>query len=76
LYEVARQLLATWLIEHPGSRLRLLGVGGADLVPDVQQDLFASDGTQGKAELDQTVDRIRERFGRLSLGRARTLNDS
>ena len=76
LYEVARQLLATWLVEHPGSRIRLLGVGGADLVPDVQQDLFASAGAPGKAELDQTVDRIRERFGRLSLGRARTLNDS
>jgi DNA polymerase IV len=76
LYEVARQLLATWLAEHPGSRIRLLGVGGTDLVPDAQQDLFASGETQGKAELDQTVDRIRERFGRLSLGRARTLNGS
>ncbi len=76
LYEVARQLLATWLVEHPGSRIRLLGVGGTDLVPDAQQDLFASGETQGKAELDQTVDRIRERFGRLSLGRARTLNGS
>jgi DNA polymerase-4 len=76
LYEVARQLLATWLGEHSGSRIRLLGVGGTDLVPDVQQDLFASGEKQGKAELDQTVDRVRERFGRLSLGRARTLNRS
>jgi DNA polymerase-4 len=76
LYELARQLLATWLAEHAGSRIRLLGVGGTDLVPDAQQDLFASGETQGKAELDQTVDRIRERFGRLSLGRARTLNGS
>lgn len=74
LYDVARQLLATWLGEHSGSRIRLLGVGGTDLVPDAQQDLFATGDKQGKSELDQTVDRIRERFGRLSLGRARTLN--
>lgn len=76
LYEIARQLLAAWLAEHSGSRIRLLGVGGTDLVPDVQQDLFASGDSDGKAGVDQAVDRVRERFGRLSLGRARTLNRS
>ncbi len=76
LYDVARQLLAIWLGEHSGSRIRLLGVGGTELVPDGQLELFASDETEGKADLDQAVDRIRERFGRLSLGRARTLNGS
>ncbi|MCI0516394.1 MAG: DNA polymerase IV [Woeseiaceae bacterium] len=76
LFEVARQLLAAWLAEHGGSRIRLLGVGGTDLVPDAQQDLFASSESAGKAGLDQAVDQVRERFGRLSLGRARTLNRS
>lgn len=76
LYETARQLLSAWLGEHPGSRIRLLGVGGTDLVPDGQQDLFGSGATEVKAELDQAVDRIREKFGRLSVSRARTLNHS
>ncbi len=76
LYDVARQLLAAWLVEHSGSRIRLLGVGGTDLVPDAQLDLFAAGEKPGKAEVDQTVDRIRERFGRASLSRARTLNRS
>jgi DNA polymerase-4 len=76
LYDTARQLLSRWLGEHPGSRIRLLGVGGTDLVPDGQQELFGSGVTEVKGELDQAVDRIREKFGRLSVSRARTLNRS
>jgi DNA polymerase-4 len=74
IYELTRSLLATWLAEFPGSRIRLLGVGGSDLMPDGQQDLFADDPGVGGAPVDETVDQIRERFGSASVGRARTLD--
>jgi hypothetical protein len=66
-------LLASWLAEYPAAPIRLLGVGGSDLSPVGQQDLF---GSAGKAGLDRAVDSIRERFGTSSVGRARTLNRS
>jgi DNA polymerase-4 len=74
LYDAARQLLATWLAENPGARIRLLGVGGSELSTAVQQDLFATPETVESPQLDRAIDGIRERFGSLSLGRARTLN--
>jgi DNA polymerase-4 len=74
LYEAAKGLLADWLLEYPGARVRLLGVGGSDLANDAQPDLFAPEVTAGGPRLDQTVDEIRERFGKLSVGRARTLD--
>lgn len=73
LYDIARRLLTTWLEEHPGARIRLLGVGGAELSTAVQQDLFATPEQTGTRELDETIDNIRGRFGSLSLARARTL---
>jgi DNA polymerase-4 len=42
LYAAARKLLATLLAEHPGARIRLLGVGGSDLSSAVHQDLCGS----------------------------------
>jgi DNA polymerase-4 len=74
LYEAAKGLLADWLLDFPGARIRLLGVGGSDLADDAQPDLFAPDAAAGGTELDQTVDEIRDRFGNLSVGRARTLD--
>ena len=44
----------------------LLGVGGSNLAPATQQDLFGFG--------DSTVDEIRDKFGSGSLGRARTLD--
>ncbi|HEX6260561.1 MAG TPA: hypothetical protein VFZ51_07885, partial [Woeseiaceae bacterium] len=76
LYRIARQLLDDWLIDSPGSRIRLLGVGGSELAPGAQGDLFSEDDrTSGRdsTELDRTVDRIRGRFGTGSVGRARVL---
>jgi len=74
LYEAAKNLLADWLNEHPGAKIRLLGVGGSELGRLDQADLFApQSGVTGSA-LDQTVDRIRDRFGDISLGRARSLD--
>jgi DNA polymerase-4 len=72
LYDVARQLLDEWLRGNPGAKVRLLGVGSSDLAPAGQADLFG-DGTAAASQLDRAVDQIRDRFGNLAVGRARTL---
>jgi DNA polymerase-4 len=72
VYAVARALLGTWLADHPGARLRLLGVGGSNLVPAGQPDLF--DDATPDSEVDKAVDAIRDRFGDAALGLARTLD--
>jgi DNA polymerase-4 len=72
IYSIACELLATWLETNPGSRVRLLGVGGAKLSPADQGDLFADTRTEA-APVDKTVDKIRERFGIAAVGRASTL---
>ncbi len=72
IYAIARDLLAVWLDDHPGARIRLLGVGGASLVSAEQGDLFADSAT-APAPMDKTVDQIRDRFGNASVGRASTL---
>jgi DNA polymerase-4 len=74
IFRVARELLAAWLEANPGTRIRLLGVGGSKLSPAEQRDLFAAAGDAAPDRVDETVDRIQERFGSGSLGRARTLN--
>ena len=52
--------------------MRLLGIGGSDLSGAEQQDLFAEEASPD--EVDETVDRIRERFGDAAVGRARSLD--
>jgi DNA polymerase-4 len=74
IFGIVRNLLATWLLANPGTRIRLLGVGGSKLSPAEQRDLFASAEEAAPDRVDQTVDKIQERFGSGSLGRARTLN--
>ena len=74
-YAAARRLLARWLDEHPGQRIRLLGVGGSDFSPAVQRDLVADAPDKPGTDLDRTVDDIRSRFGSAALARARTLGD-
>jgi hypothetical protein len=66
---VARQLLDHWLDEHPGARLRLLGVALRQLGPVSQLELFAT----GCGGVDATVDAVRERFGKLALRSASSL---
>jgi DNA polymerase-4 len=76
VFHVARQLLDNWLRDFPDARIRLLGVGGSELAPAAQGDLFsAGNGQRGRdgTELDRTVDEIRGRFGNEALGRARVL---
>jgi DNA polymerase-4 len=72
IFAIARELLGTWLGGNPGARIRLLGVGGSDLAPAAQPDLFGSQETE--TAVDKTVDQIRDRFGKDLLGRARTLD--
>ena len=74
IYAAARELLAHWLRDNPGAKLRLLGVGGSDLVPALQGDLFSTGGDVEKNELDQAVDDIRDKFGSAAVGRARSLD--
>ncbi len=73
IYAAARKLLDTWLAEHPGKAIRLLGVGGSKLGKPPQADLFADVSGRGKT-LDKTLDTIRERFGSDSMSHARTLD--
>ena len=73
IFHIARELLVAWLAANPGARLRLLGVGGARLSPAEQPDLFADSPDTAPAGVDTAVDRIRDRFGDTSVGRARTL---
>ena len=72
--QTARELLAIWLAKNPGARIRLLGVGGSNLSPVEQQDLFAASSGPAAGAVDKTVDEIRDRFGSASVGRARTLD--
>jgi len=55
------------------ARVRLLGVGSSKLSPAEQRDLFSSEDNSATNSVDEAVDDIRDRFGNLSVGRARTL---
>jgi len=90
LSQVAKQLLTTWLADHPGARIRLLGVGVSHLSEADQLDLFdpasapsanttsTATGLASPAStsaLDGALDAIRRRFGARSLRRAGNLDD-
>ena len=74
IYAATRELLTAWLASNPGTRIRLLGVGGSKLAPGDQADLFAGDTSENASAIDEAVDEIREKFGSLSVGRAKTLD--
>jgi len=74
IFAVAKSLLQDWLRANPGARIRLLGVGGSNLAAIAQADLFANDDLQHPSAIDTTVDEIREKFGHLAVGRAKTLD--
>jgi DNA polymerase IV len=66
---VASELLRQWLEEHPGTKLRLLGVALSEFGPATQLGLF--DGA--RPSLDAAVDAIHERFGTRALRRATSI---
>ena len=74
IYHAARDLLDIWLAENPDASVRLLGVGGSNLVPSLQTDMFSATPFAADTDLDEAVDRIRDKFGIAAVGRARTLD--
>jgi DNA polymerase-4 len=72
---VARALLATWLTENPGAKVRLLGVGVSQLAEADQMDLFNAPTPNAASPLDSTLDAIRQKFGPNALTRAGNLED-
>ncbi len=71
--QAALMLLEAWRREHPGAKLRLVGVGTADLGAPAQPDLFGAAESPGNAKLDHALDAIRERFGNTAVRRAGNL---
>jgi DNA polymerase-4 len=71
---IAAGLLDAWLEAQPRSALRLLGVGVSELGPTSQLELFTAPQTAKNRDLDAAVDRIRDRFGKVALTRASSLD--
>lgn len=67
IVRTTRRLLSTWLAEHPGVALRLLGAGVSDLRPADQLALFET--APETTDLDRALDQIRSRFGGTSIAR-------
>lgn len=74
IHALAKGLLSDWLQRNPGARVRLLGVGGTDLTPAAQDDLFADTPARPATGIDRTLDEIRERYPDTATGRARSLD--
>lgn len=71
---IATELLEAWRSTQPGAALRLLGVGVSDLAETLQADLFAAPESTRNRQLDAAVDAVRERFGKVALRAASTLD--
>lgn len=67
--QVATELLNRWLDEQPRAAVRLLGVGVSDLAPAQQLDLFTTRESAESGKLDETLDRIRGKYGTEALKR-------
>ena len=63
IVQVATELLNRWLDEQPRAAVRLLGVGVSDLAPAQQLDLFTTRESAESGKLDETLDRIRGKYG-------------
>jgi DNA polymerase-4 len=71
---IAQSLLARWLTQNKGAKLRLLGVVLTDLSPALQLGLFDDAGKVRVAtRLDAALDEARARFGGKALRRANTI---
>ena len=69
----AAELLDAWLVDQPGARVRLLGVGVAALAPGGQLALFETE-EERSSSVGRAADQVRERFGAAALVRARDLD--
>lgn len=72
IYELARSLVKE--LWKPGQRVRLLAVAASNLTSgaEIQDDLFTNNETKLKNDrLDDTLDEIRQRYGRDKVGLAR-----
>ena len=69
---VANELMARWLAEHAGAKLRLLGVVLTDLSPASQLSLFEA-AAPHSTRLDATLDEAQTRFGDRALRRGNTI---
>jgi DNA polymerase IV len=69
---VANELMARWLAEHAGAKLRLLGVVLTDLSPASQLPLFEA-ARSYTTRLDATLDEAQARFGARALRRGDTI---
>jgi DNA polymerase IV len=72
IVNVANELMARWLAEHAGAKLRLLGVVLTDLSPASQLPLFEATPSH-TTRLDATLDAAQARFGARALRRGNTL---
>jgi DNA polymerase-4 len=74
IYEVGAELLDKALAQD-GRAVRLIGLGGSNLVDDaVQLDLFDHRGERSQALLER-IDRLREKYGYRSVQTGRTFFD-
>ena len=71
---IATELLDAWRSTQPRAALRLLGVGVSDLAETLQADLFAAPESTRNRQLDAAVDAVREKFGKVALRAASTLD--
>jgi DNA polymerase-4 len=69
---VANELLARWLVQNKGEKLRLLGVVLSDLSTASQLGLF-EDTPPHTSRLDAALDEARARFGSRALRRGNTI---
>jgi DNA polymerase-4 len=74
IVQVAKALLQDWFAEQPRVAVRLLGVGVSALSPAHQLDLFTAREAVAGGNLDNAVDRIREKFGEQSVRRGSALD--
>jgi DNA polymerase-4 len=70
--QIANELLARWLTENPGQKLRLLGVVLSDLSVATQLGLFENTPPH-TSRLDAALDEARARFGTRALRRGNTI---
>jgi DNA polymerase-4 len=69
---VAKELMARWMAEHAGAKLRLLGVVLTDLSPASQLPLFEA-APAHTTRLDAALDEAQARFGARALRRGNTI---